>query len=347
MSELASAERVLALDRHAPLVAGLLPHELWPPHCAAALRIAYRSRGRTTSGLILLPSGRAPRGRWPIMTWGHCLTGLSRGTAPTVIGPTRRERKHLGDWLSRGFAVVVADYWGLDGWALNTFPVSAPLAADLLDIACAAVDLGLPVSNRVVVAGFSQGAGVALEAGARWHGWSDRLELCGTVALAPVEWDDFYRAALHLGRAQVEQTTPLIVAAAAFHDPHRQLHRHLTELGRRAVALAHTVSVAEVGRFVTGWRNRDLGFSALLRHGGLDDIFARSSPPLRGYDRPVLLCATSPDPMAPKSSVLTFARRLRRCGSPVTVFDYLGRGHLTVVESASADVVDWAHALVS
>lgn len=335
------------LARHAPFVGGVVPLRLRPPNCAAALRVVYRSRGRTTTGLILLPTGRPPDGGWPIMTWCHCLMGLSRACAPSLIGATRRERGHLGDWLGRGFAVTVADYLGLDGWALNTFPVSAPLVADVLDIACAARSLGLPVSNRVVVAGFSQGASIALEAGARWRGWSDRIELCGSVALAPPAYDDFYRGSLHLGRAQVEQAVTMLVAVSAFHHPWLEIPRYLTDLGRRAVALSNTATVAEVGRFVIGRHNRDMGFSVLERRGLLDDVFAISEPPGQRYDRPVLICTTTPDPLSPRSWAGGYARRQRRLGSSVEVLDYRGQGHLTVVGSAAPDAIEWAAGVVA
>lgn len=95
--------------------------------------INYRSRGVNaepivTSGFILLPKGKAPKGGWPVLAWAHGTTGVADTCAPSedyVGGPVHVYQQiaatALNAWLARGYAVVAPDYQGLGTPTLHPY----------------------------------------------------------------------------------------------------------------------------------------------------------------------------------------------------------------------------------
>ena len=50
--------------------------------------VLYRSTGVTgkavaVSGTVSIPEGKAPKGGWPVITWGHGTTGIADACAPS------------------------------------------------------------------------------------------------------------------------------------------------------------------------------------------------------------------------------------------------------------------------
>src|SRR4051794_4477054 len=71
--------------------------------------------GRTAvSGTVAVPKGKAPKGGWPVVSWGHGTVGIADACAPSIAGmPGNYDSKLLNSWLKAGFAVVRTDYEGL------------------------------------------------------------------------------------------------------------------------------------------------------------------------------------------------------------------------------------------
>src|SRR3954453_21221170 len=83
--------------------------------------VLYRSTGsngktNAVSGTITVPTGKAPKGGWPILTWAHGTTGIADSCAPSrdpkgVL--TSYVVPDLQRWLKAGYAGVRPDYQGL------------------------------------------------------------------------------------------------------------------------------------------------------------------------------------------------------------------------------------------
>ena len=67
-----------------------------------------------------MPKGKAPKGGWPVITWGHGTTGIADACAPSrdsASNPAHGSIDYayplLQRWLKAGYAVVRTDYEGL------------------------------------------------------------------------------------------------------------------------------------------------------------------------------------------------------------------------------------------
>lgn len=168
----------------------VLPRQHHMNAASVSLRILYTStdvRWRSgqipVSGTLYLPSGDAPSGGWPLLAWGHGTAGVADACAPSWTSHDERDATYLNRWLEAGFAVVVTDYQGLGGPGPHPYLYWQAEARSIIDSARAAFaarpDL---ISNRVVIAGQSQGGGAAL--GVAWlaHEYAPEVHVLGIVA---------------------------------------------------------------------------------------------------------------------------------------------------------------------
>jgi acetyl esterase/lipase len=159
--------------------------------------ILYRStsvRGKTVavSGAIHVPKGTPPKGGWPIITYAHGTTGVADRCAPTrddgqgiVHAYSAYIEPLLETWLKAGYAVLRTDYEGLGTKGVHPFLNGRSEGRAVLDIVRAARQAQKSLSDRIVVAGHSQGGHAALFAASLAKKWVPELQLRGTVAFAP------------------------------------------------------------------------------------------------------------------------------------------------------------------
>ena len=133
---------------------------------ASTFRILYHSlspQGKdvAVSGVVLVPDGTPPAGGWPVIAWAHDFVGSARQCAPSLL-KNLNEGPLLSMYASLGFAVVASDYAGLG----TSFPHPIfDTQSNALDLfySVPAARAALPqLGKKWVVAGYSQGANVAL-----------------------------------------------------------------------------------------------------------------------------------------------------------------------------------------
>jgi len=159
------------------------------PSAAAGIRILYSSTGGAdakspvaVSGLVFLPTGTPPAGGWPLFVWAHETAGMADVCAPSWSGYSTRVEAFLDAWLEQGFAIVATDYEGLGTPGPNPYTVVLPEAYDVLDSIRAAQQGFTALGKKIVLAGYSQGAGAALAAAALQPTYAPGLDIRGTVA---------------------------------------------------------------------------------------------------------------------------------------------------------------------
>jgi pimeloyl-ACP methyl ester carboxylesterase len=156
--------------------------------------VTYRSvgaRGKdvTVSGTVAVPKGKAPKGGWPVITWGHGTTGIADACAPSRDGSDKLVSYAFplfNKWLKDGYAVLRTDFEGLGTAGLHPYLNGNSEGRDMLDIVRAARKLDPRIGRRVIIAGHSQGGQAALFAAALAPKWTPELTVRGTVAFAPV-----------------------------------------------------------------------------------------------------------------------------------------------------------------
>jgi pimeloyl-ACP methyl ester carboxylesterase len=133
---------------------------------ASTFRILYHSRSPrgedvAVSGVVLVPDGKPPAGGWPVIAWAHDFVGSARQCAPSLL-KNLNEGPLLSMYASLGYAVVASDYAGLG----TNFPLAVfDARSNALDLiySIPAARAALPqLGEKWVVAGYSQGAIVAV-----------------------------------------------------------------------------------------------------------------------------------------------------------------------------------------
>ena len=160
--------------------------------------VLYRSTGVdgkpvAVSGTVSIPKGKAPKGGWPVITWGHGTTKIADACAPSrdsASNPAHTLISYayplLQRWLKAGYAVVRTDYEGLGTPGDHPYLIGRSEGYSMLDMVRAARKLDKRLGRRVIIAGHSQGGQSALFAASLAPKWTPELKVRGTVALAPV-----------------------------------------------------------------------------------------------------------------------------------------------------------------
>jgi pimeloyl-ACP methyl ester carboxylesterase len=192
-----------------PLPAGKHGDVIWARKLSgeAALKSAganwlvlYRSVGTdgkpiAVSGTVSLPKGKAPKRGWPVISFDHGTTGIADQCAPSRDSAGNPAHLYisyvyplLNRWLKAGYAVVRTDYQGLGTPGVHQYLVGVAEGRSTLDIARAARQIDFVkhrVSNRIAIAGHSQGGHAALWGAFLARKYTPDLKLHGTVAFAP------------------------------------------------------------------------------------------------------------------------------------------------------------------
>jgi len=166
----------------------LQPHQT-VPGAGESVRLLYTSTdgldGETAivvSGALFLPQGSSPEGGWPLVLWSHGTVGIADICAPTWTGYVPFHQEHLKRWLEEGYAIVASDYQGLGTVGTHPYLATRPAAFSNLDVIRAVQSADFPLSDKVVIAGQSQGAGAVIATAGYASNYAPGIDLRGVVA---------------------------------------------------------------------------------------------------------------------------------------------------------------------
>lgn len=160
-------------------------------------RVLYRSIGGkgqpiAVSGLITVPTGEAPAGSRPVLSWAHGTTGVADQCAPSKTRLTDGTGLYLSTmdeatkaFVSRGWVVARTDYEGLGTPGEHAYLMGTSAGRSVVDIVRAARHLTPTAAPKWLAAGHSQGGAAALWAAAAPKDWAPELDMRGAVALSP------------------------------------------------------------------------------------------------------------------------------------------------------------------
>jgi pimeloyl-ACP methyl ester carboxylesterase len=136
------------------------------------------------SGTVSIPNGKAPKGGWPVISFAHGTTGIA-----DICAPSRQSSDPnapiFAPWIKAGYAVVLTDYEGLGGPGPHPYLIGRSEGYGVLDIVRAARQLSPALSNKLIIAGHSQGGHAALWAASLAAKYTPDLKLRGVIAYAP------------------------------------------------------------------------------------------------------------------------------------------------------------------
>ncbi|WP_231970410.1 alpha/beta hydrolase family protein [Polynucleobacter necessarius] len=170
---------------------------------ARAWKITYISSdvgGRKTivTGLVVAPTGPAPKEGRPIIAWGHGTTGAAQNCGPSqVLNPVVPLKEYflvggnswtdygipaIEEFIQEGYVVVATDYQGQGGGGEHQYALAATNAMDMIDSARAVSSMKeVGAGKKTVIYGWSQGGGAVIAAASmpdlhckdgdcsRWH----------------------------------------------------------------------------------------------------------------------------------------------------------------------------------
>lgn len=157
-----------------------------------AWRVMYSSTGINgepivVSGMVFAPSGPAPAGGRPVVSWAHPTTGIEDQCAPSRSPKPYDDVQGLQEFLTQGWVVVATDYQGLGTDGMHPYLVGSSEARGTIDIVRAArmMEPETGASSRYFVFGHSQGGQAVLFAGQMAVSYAPELQLLGVAAAAP------------------------------------------------------------------------------------------------------------------------------------------------------------------
>jgi pimeloyl-ACP methyl ester carboxylesterase len=158
---------------------------------AAAVRVVYRSTSSTgepteVSGVVAVPAGVPPKGGWPIVSFGHSLTGLDMKCAPSLAKELGGYSSAMVTLINRGYVVVMSDYQGLGikGQQHNAVDWTT-LGNNMIDAVRAARRVSPDTSVNWAADGSGQGGLAAWAAAERARDYGGGLNMVGAVSLSP------------------------------------------------------------------------------------------------------------------------------------------------------------------
>jgi pimeloyl-ACP methyl ester carboxylesterase len=338
-----------------------------PKNASSAYKLTYSTSGlggiaATSTGLVLLPPGKAPRGGWPVLSWAHGTQGIADECAPSNSGPYNKDREteYLDHWLGEGYALVASDYAGLGTPGDHAYLDGESVAHNVVDMVTASHHFGetiLPtdksLSSTWVSLGHSQGAGAAIYTAryASEFGGAglDYRGAVGTGTPAYVEEnikllgpDTFTEPGDGHVTAYVTYLLDGLLQAAP------EMESTLSEEGKAHLQEGRTECLAQLATTLEGVAMADY-FRAPLSSvpGLLDTIDNYLGMPTGGFDKPFLLAHGTADIDVPFETTARYAAELKAAGEPITFVTYPGLNHSQTVLASLPDTTPFIASLFS
>lgn len=319
---------------------------------AESWRVMYLSESLqgepiAVTGTVIVPTGTAPDGGWPVLTLGHGTTGIADECAPSK-DPRASEMGLMGTAVDRGWMVAMSDYEGLGTPGRHPYLVGPSQGRGVVDAVLAADALpGAERSDQVMIAGYSQGGHAALWANEVAGEWAPELDVVGTFAGAPATEIDVI-----LG---VAPTLPavggfvfMIVAGYEAAYPEADPALFLTDAGVSRLDAVDTGCTGDVFDAVSAPPAEEL-----IRPDGAAsepwaELAAANNPGQVAVDAPVLIIHSDGDQVVPVGLTATLEGRMCEGGQAVERRVVVGGGgHVEAAPAAYLDGLDWLEDLLA
>ena len=312
--------------------------------------VLYRSQapdGKSvaTSGVVTIPSRKAPKGGYPVVSWAHGTTGIADSCAPSLHAtqpPTndyvKNFRAETSEWVKEGFAVAQTDYQGLGTAGLHPYLIGLSEGRSVVDAALAARGLSKSVGRKWVAIGHSQGGHATLWAAAIGPKYAPSMTLEGALPLAP---------ASHVGEQaklinQIDGNPlgglPALIVAAAMQSAHIDYH---TALSDKAIALYPQIEQKCLDKLSAQDSWGGLALKEMFRDGydtnPLIDVLSKNDPEDLTIKVPLLVAQGESDHTVFPNFTDDTVSSLEGRGTKITYKKYAGIDHTGIVEASRKD----------
>jgi alpha-beta hydrolase superfamily lysophospholipase len=312
------------------------------PYKISAVRILYHSRSPSgedvaVSGVVLVPVGTPPAGRWPVIAWAHDFVGSARQCAPSLLR-NLNEGPLLSMYVGLGYAVVASDYAGLG----TSFPNAAlDMRSNALDViySIPAARAALPqLGNKWVAAGYSQG-GLAAVGVAEALSEDRDPNYLGAIAISGVaEVQEIFE---RLAQGPARRTLVFLAQGIKTVFPEFRVEEMLTD---KAIPLyQHIAHACEASS------GPELAANDMLKPGWennryVKEFFTRNTPGRKPVHGPLLLISGEADPEVPSALTATVVARLCKQKERVLFVEYPDLNASAVIGDSVSEQISWIRA---
>ncbi|SEM21372.1 Serine aminopeptidase, S33 [Rhodococcus maanshanensis] len=331
------------------------------PSAARSELITYASQNGAgepivVSGTVAIPSGTAPDGGWPVLSWAHGTTGIADTCAPsgdTVDGAVHdyvgMVSATLDQWVENGYVVVQTDYEGMGTPGDHTYLNATSESNAVTDIVRAARHLDPSVGDRWFVGGHSQGGAAAISASDQAVDRAPELTLLGAIAVAPgsgLSQTPQYVASGSQAVAPVLSFLPITLLGAAAADPAVVPAEIVTPAAEPLMRAARTGCIADV-RAAIG----DIQVNSVIRPGAdlgpWTDYLAEQEPSNADPKVPVLFAQGTADALVTPAASQVLVKQLCEKGAELDYRTYDGADHRAAVAASRSDAQEFTDALLA
>lgn len=315
------------------------------PAGAQAWRVLYHSRsvgGKdiAVSGLIVAPTGPAPKGGRPVVAWAHGTTGAADVCTPSKPADPATTIPFVADLVAQGAVVTATDYEGLGTPGVHPYLVGESEGRGVLDSVRAARLLpGTDANKQLLLYGHSQGGHGSLFAGELAASYAPELHLLGVEAGAPAA-DVATIASVAATIPQAAGFSMLIFAGFHAAYPKADLAAVLTP---DALAKSPIVDQACVRDVSVQYAAGPLPVTSVnpLSVQPWGKILRQSSAGNNPAGAPVLVVQGDADQVVPKALTDTFVQKVCARGDTVEYRIYPGASHAGSLFAAKTDILGW------
>jgi pimeloyl-ACP methyl ester carboxylesterase len=309
-------------------------------------QVGISGRLVATSGFVAVPRGTAPMGGWPVIDWAHGTTGIADQCAPTRNGDSPEvlnNQSLLEHWIKDGYAIVETDYEGLGTPGSHPYLIGSSEARAVLDAVLAARQFDPALSNRVVIAGHSQGGHAALWASSMVKQYAPELNVAAVIAFAPASHlasgVEYAQSSVDSGKSA---TVALALRGIEIAYPAQQVTRLLSPAAARLwpntldECISQLQSPSSFGLLPLGrLLNPTANIKQVLAALSLND------PGQLKISIPILLEQGLADTTVRPAFTEALSKSLSSVGDEITLHTYPNATHATVANAASADATQF------
>ncbi|WP_305091914.1 S9 family peptidase [Prescottella sp. R16] len=308
------------------------------------------------SGTVSIPSGAAPEGGFPVISWAHGTTGVSDICAPSadtidgfahdyLAGVDQTLDKYVAD----GYVVVRTDYVGMGTPGGHPYMDGGTEANAVTDIVRASRELDDAVGTQWYAMGHSQGGHAAVFTAAQGADRAPELDLRGAIAIAPgndISETPQYLAAGTPEVAPALAFLPLILLGAEAADPSIVADDYVTPEAQVLLTAARTSCVGQI-RDVIGQVPPDKAFAPGVDLGKLTDYLKAQAPGAVTPTVPTLVLQGTADTLVTEAMSSSLVKSLCSNGSEVAYKTYEGADHRAAIPASYDDASQFMSALAN
>ncbi len=332
------------------------------PAGSQAWLVLYHSQGFNNediavSGMIFAPTGAAPAGGRPIVSWAHPTTGVADQCAPSSLSTGPALVAGLAGFLSAGYVVAATDYEGLGTPGIHPYLIGVSEGRGVLDAARAAKNLTeTGASSTVFTWGHSQGGQASLFAGQLAPTYAPDLQVKGVAAAAPA--GDLAQ------QFQDDLNTPdgIILGGWAMNayqqlygptTPGLNIDQMITPAGQTALDqfedLCNVIPAqeAQIGTIIAPVMS---SFWATSNPGSVPpwtQLLQQNTPGATKTPAPIFIAQDTADVVVVPATTAALAQSLCSMGDTVNLKSYPGLSHDVIGYESAPDALAWMQSIQS